>query len=321
MSFIAALQSDSMAAIDMAEESRRICTSLGSDGELALADALLAGGLAAVWFSGDPAQAEFLYEQAAAIYRARGTSWEQAFALLRLGVTAARRKNYQKSLQLFEQSLRIFRELDDAFGLARVHGEMSYLYLSQGDYVQARRMNEQALYYDKKLRFQYAVSASLISLGIFSRLDGDYDLAEASLEEAASTRYEFNLPDENSRFYLGCVKLHARDFAQARRLFIEHLKTSQKHELLIYIGEALIGLGAVAAGSLQYERAARLSGTGKAIQDTSSYTMSPDDLLEIEPFLQTAREQLGDTKFESLAAEGHAMTIDQAIEYALENPF
>ena len=318
MSLIAVFQSDSRAAIGMAEESQRICRSLGSDGELALADALLAGGLAAVWFGGDIAQAEVQYQQAAAIYQARGTLWEQAIALLRLGVTAARRENYQKSLLLFEESLRIFHELDDAFGLARVNGEISFLYRSQGDYGQARRMDEQAMYYDKKLRFRYALSNSLIALSLYSRIDGDYDQAEAFLEEAASTRYEFNLPDDNSRFYLGCIKLHARDFAQARLLFIEHLKSSQKYELLIYIGEALIGLGAVAAGCLQYERSARLAGSGKELQDISSYTMPSGDLLEIEPFLQIAREQLGDTKFEALAAEGHAMTMEQAIAYALD---
>ena len=174
MSFIAALQSDSRAAIATAEESRRICESLGPDGELALADTLLSSGFVAVWFGGDIAQAEVNYEHAAAIYRARGTRWEQAFALLRLGVAAARRKNYQKAQLLFGESLGIFRELDDAFGLGRLYGEMSHLYLSQGDYGQARRMDERALYYDKKLRFQIAVSSALISLALYSRIDGDY---------------------------------------------------------------------------------------------------------------------------------------------------
>ena len=318
MSFIAALQSDSRSAIAMAEESRRICKSLGPDGELALADALLAGGLAAVWFGGDVSQAEVAYEQAASIYQAHGTPWERAFALLRLGVVACRRKNYQKSMLFFGESLGIFSKLDNAFGLARVYGEMSYLYLSQGDYGRARRMAQQALYYDKKLRFQHAVSGSLISLGTYARIEGEYEQAEAFLEEAASTRYEFNLLDENSRFYLGCVKLHGRDFAQARLCFIEHLKINQKYDLRINVGDGLIGLGAVAAGLLQYERSARLAGAGKALQDDFSYVMPPVDLWEIDPLMQIAHEQLGDTQFEALAAEGRAMTMEQAVAYALQ---
>ena len=190
--------------------------------------------------------------------------------------------------------------------------------MTQGDYAQARRMREQALYYDKKLRFQHAVSGSLISLGVICRLEGDYDQAEAFLEKASSVCYEFNLLDENSRFYLGCVKLHSRDFAQARLCFIEHIKINQKYNSQINIGESLIGLGAVTAGLLQYERSARLASAGKVVQDALSYTMPPSDLLEIDPLLQIAREQLGEAKFDDLQTEGRAMTMEQAVAYALE---
>lgn len=319
MSFIAALQSDSRAAIGMAEESLRLCRSLAAGGEAALADALLAGGLAAAWFRGDFAQAEAWYEQAAAIYQMHGTPWEQGLALLRLGVIAARRGDYQKSLLRFEESLGVFRELDDAFGLARTYGEISYVYFNHGDYGQARRMDEQALYYDKKLRFQHAVAGSLIALGTYSRIDGDFGRAEAFLEEAANIRYEFNLLDENSRFYLGCIKLQGQNFAEARLYFMEHLKISQKHDLQISLGESLIGLGAVAAGLFQYERSARLTGAGRALHDTNSYVMPAIDLSEIDSFLQMAREHLGEQIFESLEAEGHAMKVEQAVDYALQN--
>jgi hypothetical protein len=47
--------------------------------------------------------------------------------------------------------------------------------------------------------------------------------------------------------------------------------------------------------------------------------MNPYDRIEIDPLLQIARDQLGDTAFEALAAEGHAMTMEQAIEFALES--
>ena len=319
MSFIAALQSDSKSAIAMAEESQRICQLLGQNGELGLAGGLLAGGLAEAWFNGDIARSEACYEQAATIYQARGTQWERALALLRLGAIAGLHKKHEKAQLFFEDSRSIFREMDDAFGLGRVHGEMGHLYYSRGYYDQARRMYENCLHYDRKLHFQHAASSTLISLGNISRLQSDYDQAETFLQEAASIRYEFNLLDEYSRFYLGCVKLHAMEFAVARLFFIEHLKMSQKHDLQIYVGESLLGLGAAAAGLQHYERSARLAGAGWALQDTASFEMPPTDLLEIDPLLQIARNQLGEADFEALVAEGHAMTMEQAIAYALEN--
>jgi hypothetical protein len=68
--------------------------------------------------------------------------------------------------------------------------------------------------------------------------------------------------------------------------------------------ESLIGLGSVVAG--------------KAAQGILSYTMPPSDLLEIDPLIQIARDQLGEAAFEALQTEGRAMTIEQAVAYALD---
>nr|MDQ3006008.1 tetratricopeptide repeat protein [Chloroflexota bacterium] len=318
MSFIAGLQSDMATALRMAEESRRICERLGTEAELGLAGALLAIGLANFWFDGDLAYAESCYEQAAAIYQARGSLWEQAFSSLRLGVATGARQNLEKSHMFFEESLGIFRQLEDAFGLARVYGEMGTLFYKQGDYGQARSMREQCLVYDQKLHFQYSTAVSLISLGALCRIQGDYGQAEVNFEEAANIRYASNLPHDNTYFYLGCVKLHSRDFVRAKTLFTEHLKISQKYHVLVGVGESLLGLGSVAAGLEDYECAARLAGAGQAVHDTVAWVLDPNDRIEINPLLQTAREQLGETRFEVLAAEGRAMAMEQAIAYALE---
>jgi hypothetical protein len=42
------------------------------------------------------------------------------------------------------------------------------------------------------------------------------------------------------------------------------------------------------------------------------------DRVEANNLIQIARKQLGDHEFEALAAEGRAMTMEQAIAYALE---
>jgi len=319
MSFIAFLLGELGSVRALAEESQRICERLGTDGELGLAGALLAIGLVAMWGDSDVVRAEACYKQAAAIYQARGNRWEQAFALLRMGVAARLLRTYEKSWLFFEDSLSIFRELDDAFGLGRVYAEMSRLFLIQGNYDQALRLCEQGLYYDKKLHFQHSVSSSLFSLGNIHRLQGNYDQAESLFEESSSIYREFNLLDDNSPFYLGCVNLHRGDYAVAKTYFIEYTRTYYKLGFHNQIGEGIFGLAAVAAGLHQYERAARLVGAGQEVHDAIACVMDPSDRIEIDPLLQIAREQLGDAKFDALAAEGRAMTIEQAVKYALEN--
>jgi hypothetical protein len=75
----------------------------------------------------------------------------------------------------------------------------------------------------------------------------------------------------------------------------------------------------VASGTNRFERAAKLSGAAQAILETTSFPYEPMDRGEFERHIQIAREKLGNAKFEELESEGRAMTMEQAIAYALEN--
>ena len=79
-----------------------------------------------------------------------------------------------------------------------------------------------------------------------------------------------------------------------------------------------VALAAIAAGTNQPERAAKLSGAAQAILDTSDYQILPFDRAEFDRHIHIAREQIGEAPFEALVAEGRAMTIEQAVAYALE---
>lgn len=319
MSYTASLQGDFSAAISMAEESQHICQSLGHEGELRLAGALHGIGLAEFWGSGDNQRARICFEQAAAIYQARGSRWERATAIFRLGIVALDHKNYEQARSFFEESITTFKDLGDAFGLGRVYELMGRLSLDQGNYSQAYRMHEQGLLYDTHLRFQVAISSSLLSLGIICRIQGGYDQAETLLEEAANICREFNLSNDISPFYLGCANLQRGDYAVSKTRFLEFIRINRKLGAHNQIGEGLFGLAAVAAGFHQYERAALLVGAGQAVHDAIAWAMNPNDRIEIDPLLQIAHEQLGKTIFEALQAEGRAMTMEQAVAYALED--
>lgn len=318
MSFLASLQGDYASALDMAEESQRICEPMGSKGEMGLAGALYAIGLAEFWGSGDSQRARICFEQSCAIYRARGNRWEQALATFRLGIVARDQKNYEQSRSFLEESLVAFKDLGDAFGLGRVYELLGYLFFDQGDYGQARAMQEQALLYNRRLHFHFGVVNSLTNLGDICRIRGDYDQAEVYVGEASRTCREFNLLNDFLPFYLGCVKLHRGNYADAKTHFIEFIRMNHKQEVLNLVIAGLIGLAAAMAGLRQYEHAARLAGAGQAMHDAIAWVMKTSDRIEIDPLLQIAREQLGEVAFEAFAAEGRAMAMEQAVAYALE---
>ncbi len=67
------------------------------------------------------------------------------------------------------------------------------------------------------------------------------------------------------------------------------------------------------------ERAARLWGAAEALREVIGSPRPPNEREEYERGLATVREALGEEVFSAAWAEGRAMSLEQAIEYALQN--
>jgi hypothetical protein len=73
----------------------------------------------------------------------------------------------------------------------------------------------------------------------------------------------------------------------------------------------------VACAHGHYEHSARLLGAAGALRETFGLRRPPADQVEHERRVASAKVALGETGFEATWAEGRAMTLEQAIEYAL----
>jgi hypothetical protein len=77
-------------------------------------------------------------------------------------------------------------------------------------------------------------------------------------------------------------------------------------------------LGYIASAQGQNERAARLLGAAEAIRKTINSTLNGIELVEYEKEIAALRAGLDENKMQAAWAEGRALTMDQAIEYALQ---
>lgn len=102
------------------------------------------------------------------------------------------------------------------------------------------------------------------------------------------------------------------------------------------IASNLAGLGGMAAGvglgqehgqrqeqgeaqtHRQAERGAKLLGTAQVVLEAMGAVMEPQDRMVYERAVASVRAQLSEEGFEKAWAEGRAMSMEQAIEYALE---
>jgi hypothetical protein len=81
---------------------------------------------------------------------------------------------------------------------------------------------------------------------------------------------------------------------------------------------ALIALAALAAAGDASERAARLAAASERLAEEAGFQVAGFERETRERTAASAREALGDHEFGRAWGEGRALTLEQAVEYALE---
>jgi non-specific serine/threonine protein kinase len=81
--------------------------------------------------------------------------------------------------------------------------------------------------------------------------------------------------------------------------------------------QCLEGLAGVACAQGDYEKGVRLFGAAEGLRETLAVHRAPSDQADHDQRVASARAALGDAVFAAALAEGRAMTLEQAIEYAL----
>jgi tetratricopeptide (TPR) repeat protein len=236
-----------------------------------------------------------------------------------LGTVESDLRHDESALSLLQKSLSMFRQLGDLFFVARVSLTLGRLFLKQGKYDKAQLLFEDQLRIDKELQFWNGIAEGLGDLGNLSRYQEQYDQAAKYYEESVAVCREHGLNKYRVYYSSGLLALHNSNYALAFQCFIYPLNLAQKSGELVHVSMLLMGLAAVAAGTNQSERAAKLSSAAQAVFEAIDDQIPQFDRAEFDRHIQFARAQLGDDAVESLQAEGRAMTMEQAIAYALDD--
>jgi tetratricopeptide (TPR) repeat protein len=312
-------QGDYAGAHIFLEQALSIYQALGVAGESGMAVALDHLGMV-VSEEGDLKGGKDLAEKAATLYAKCGDQRGYARALFHLGYD---NQDTNLARSFFERSLAIFSQVGDVWGLGRIYHGLSWLFSDQRDYAKARPMAEQALANDQRIGFRAGIVNDLIDLGWVCRAQGDYDAATAFYEAGLDLSHQSGLKQDRAITLhdLGILALHRKNYGQAARYLTESLATYPSQYVDLSIAERLAAMAAVAGAANQPERAAKLYGAAQALHEGTDDRIHPFDLAEFNRHIQMAREQaheqLGNVKFETLAADGRAMTMEQAIQLAL----
>jgi tetratricopeptide (TPR) repeat protein len=299
------------------EEGQSIWLQLGPSGKRGLAEALIHRGLIVLLVERDMNKAEALFSQSADLCQSSGDRQGLATSLIYLS-HCANHLNHAQALAYGNQSLELFNQIGDWCGIAMSSQYLGQLHLKQADYEIAAQLFNRDLEINQRLKYKVGILVALRNLGDLYRSQGDYDRAEQLYLQCLIPCKEIGVKKDliSILYLLAMVALHRDEYALARQRFIEYFDVARPIFERTSLGDLFSGMAAVAAGTNQLERSARLRGAVQKILDQEDYLWA-HERREFNRLIPRVRQQLGETAFEIFAAEGYALTTAEAVAYAL----
>ncbi len=281
---------------------------------------LLQGAGILAWYQDDYPRAAALCQESLALYRQFNNKQGIAMALNILGLVRRNQGEYVEARSVLEESLAIFRELGDRPHVADSLLTLGIVACRQGDYPRATRLLEESLTLFRESEDERGIASALNNLGIVARYEGNYHRAVALHEESLALLEE--LGDKGgigfSLYILGlaahCQGYHERALTLLKRSLTMQRELGDRGG----IARCLEGLAEVVCSQGKHERAGRLFGAAEALREVIGAPLPPSDRSDYDRHLNVARDALGEEAFTTAWTQGRAMTLEQAIAYALD---
>ena len=268
---------------------------------------------------GDHQQARVYLEESLALRR-RIHDWDgMGFCLLFMGQLALYHGNYDRAATLITESQACYRQAGNLARLSNAWGIYSWLALAQGNYAEAAQRGEEALSISREIDSPPDETFALNMLGLLAWDQGDYERAQALSQEALAMAKE-NDSEMSSIFalhVLSRVALTKGDYEKAGEFLVPMMEAARLGGDRADITHALDNLAILAAARQQPDRAATIFAANQDWYRRVERSMTSRERAEHDAWLSAAQQALSEEAFSSAWAAGQALTMEQAIAYAL----
>ncbi len=231
------------------------------------------------WLQSGSKEARPLVEQALSAAHVSDDKWSLGWALLLLGLVLIQESNFIEAESTLEKSKALFGEVHDNWGYVDAILCLALGAYLQGDQAASLALHEESLTGFRQLGDKYFENVALRFIGIIQIRQGNLTRGVAALREALAIAQQLD----------------------------------SKYEIAAALGH--IGDAAQAEGSPV--RAVHLYWASREIFDSIG-VWQQEDTAEFENDLAPCRAALGESEFVQAVEQGRAMSVEQAIKYALE---
>jgi predicted ATPase/DNA-binding SARP family transcriptional activator len=300
---------DTNRVVPYCEESIALYRELGDQEGLAYPLATL--GFFASFHQTDRERGRALWQESLDLYQQAGNKWGSRHVLAALGLAyAMEQPDYSSAC--WQESLALARELGVPGGIAwALYGLGVHAFL-RGDDERAMALFTEELPLSYAIRQPSLILQSLISMEMVALRQGEFEQAKALAREALEKEIRGTGLRVSWRLELQFAGFPWRSEA----LLFENLALARQSDDKLVIAYGLFSLAASAWSLGQLERAVRLYAAALAASDFAP--SMPLERTDFDHTLTGTLIQLDETAFQQAWAEGSAMTVEQAVAYALE---
>ncbi len=267
----------------------------------------------------DYAEAEKLIRDGLAIFRRIGDKWGSRH-LLGMSYVLFYQGKFEEADKWLEEALSICQEIGDKEGASWILSQKGLLAKVQNNLKKAEGYFEESLIFARELGLNsLEMSISLEGLGAIRMMQGNLEVARLLLEESLVLREKLGSRSVvlNPIILLGKTVLAQKEYDFALELFKEALISGQKAGQTLQIIQSLKGLAKVLAALGRNEVAARLGGSGEALEgkNLSIEILEQNQDIFIE-FSYSSHFGPSDNPVYARAwAEGKALTLEEVVEF------
>ena len=238
------------------------------------------------------------------------------------GQLARHQGQVARAAELFAENLALRRQIGERRRIAYALNDVGTIRLLQGEIEAGICLIEEGLALFRQLDDRGGIADTLLSMSGVLLLSGRYGEMEAALSEGLALFQELgNLRGiAAARSALGLLALQQGNAATAQAQFAESQALNRQIGDTLFTYYNLAGCAAVAALVDDARRTALLIGAAEALRARLGIPGLPPGFLDLDGVLAPARAALGADAFRTVEAEGRAMALEQAVEYALDTP-
>jgi tetratricopeptide (TPR) repeat protein len=219
-----------------------------------------------------------------------------------------------------QEGFKIFtEEIDDRWGLSMAFQNLAWLANRKGEFIEKEKYIAKIRELLRDIPFSFQAGLFYLGMGMVESVQGNYDTAKQLFEDGLKIfrRLQNKYFQTALTSELGHIARHSGDIGHAKKIYDQTLREWKNLGNRAAIAHQLECFAFLAIIDEEPQRAIRLFGAAEALRERSQATMTEPERIEFGNAVAQLRSLLTESEFNALWAEGSSMTMEQAIQLAL----